>query len=69
LSCAFQAKSQPAFSLEKDLPAINRLFSIKTKNVETILEQLKADGSEFALKQLGILEKMVSFSSVVYSFE
>jgi hypothetical protein len=51
--------SLPPFSLQNELPSINRLFSIDTNNVETIFEQLKSDGSDFALKQLSILEKMV----------
>jgi uncharacterized protein YllA (UPF0747 family) len=59
--------SQPSFSLQNELPLINRLFSIDTNNFETIFEQLKSDGSNFALKQLSILEKMVrSFSSLLF---
>lgn len=54
-----QVQSQAPFSLQEQLPLINRLFSINTKNVETILQSLKSDGSDFALKQLAILEKMV----------
>ncbi len=60
---SFQVNTQAPFSLEKQLSSINRLFSIDTKNVETILEQLKSDGSEFALKQVSILEKMVRSSA------
>ncbi|UJR10472.1 hypothetical protein I4U23_014676 [Adineta vaga] len=61
-------ESQPPFSLQEQLPQINRLFSINSKNVETILEQLKSDGSEFALKQLSTLEKM-SPTSLKVTFE
>lgn len=66
-SISSQVNSQAAFSLEKQLPLINRLFSIQTDSVETILENLKSDGSEFALKQLSILEKMVC--SISYPFD
>ena len=54
-----QVQSHAPFSLQEQLPSINRLFSIETKNVEAIFKALKADGSDFALKQLAILEKMV----------
>ncbi|CAF1316707.1 unnamed protein product [Adineta ricciae] len=61
-------QSQPPFSLQEQLPLINRLFSINTKDVETIFEQLKSDGSEFASKQLSTLEKM-SPTSLKLTFE
>ncbi|CAF3353161.1 unnamed protein product [Rotaria sp. Silwood1] len=60
--------AQERFSLERELPLINDLFSIDTKNVETILEKLKSNGSDFALKQLSILEKM-SPTSLKLTFE
>ncbi|CAF0971777.1 unnamed protein product [Adineta steineri] len=60
--------SHASFSLQDQLPLINRVFSIDTKNVETILERLKSDGSDFALKQLATLEKM-SPTSLKLTFE
>ncbi|CAF4070865.1 unnamed protein product [Rotaria sordida] len=51
-------KSQSSFSLQEYLPLINQIFSIDTKNVETIFEELKSNGSQFASKQLSILQKM-----------
>ncbi|CAF3333164.1 unnamed protein product [Rotaria socialis] len=48
--------SKSSFSLQEQLPLINRIFAIDTKNVETIFEQLKSDGSSFALKQIEILK-------------
>jgi 3-hydroxyisobutyryl-CoA hydrolase len=60
--------SQPPFSLQEQLPLINRLFSIDSKNVETILEQLQSNDSDFALKQLSILQKM-SPTSLKLTFE
>ncbi|CAF3305932.1 unnamed protein product [Rotaria socialis] len=56
------------FSLERELSLINELFSINTKDVETIFEKLKLNGSDFALKQLSILEKM-SPTSLKLTFE
>ncbi|CAF4037634.1 unnamed protein product, partial [Rotaria magnacalcarata] len=56
------------FSLEPELSLINELFSINTKDVETIFEKLKLNGSDFALKQLSILEKM-SPTSLKLTFE
>ena len=58
-SLSSQINTQTPFSLQKQLPLIDRLFSIQSDSVETILENLKSDGSEFAQKQLAILEKMV----------
>ncbi len=49
-----------SFSLQEQLPLINRVFSPNVKNVETIVEELKSDGSPFALKQLSMLQKMVN---------
>ncbi|CAF2509912.1 unnamed protein product [Rotaria sp. Silwood2] len=60
--------SQERFSLERELSFINELFSIDTEAVEIILEKLKSNGSDFALKQLAILKKM-SPTSLKITFE
>ncbi|KAF6738704.1 3-hydroxyisobutyryl-CoA hydrolase, mitochondrial [Oryzias melastigma] len=48
--------SDKPFVLDKHLPDINRLFS--ASSMEGIMQNLKADGSEFAKKQSEILSKM-----------
>jgi hypothetical protein len=55
----FQPLVLPPFSLEPHLKLINHCFSADT--YEGVLENLSADGSEFAKAQLKELEKMVFF--------
>ena len=50
------------FILAPHMDQINRLFSGKT--MEDIYRNLEEDGSEWALKQLETLKKMVSTCSV-----
>ena len=48
------------FVLAEHIDVISRLFAGNT--VEQIMEELEADGSEWALKQLSIMKKMVKNS-------
>uniref|UniRef100_UPI00398E3E93 3-hydroxyisobutyryl-CoA hydrolase, mitochondrial isoform X1 n=2 Tax=Pristiophorus japonicus TaxID=55135 RepID=UPI00398E3E93 len=52
----FKCKADVEFVLAEHMDKINRLF--KTNSVEEILENLKQDGSPFALKHLEKLKKM-----------
>ncbi|XP_067843838.1 3-hydroxyisobutyryl-CoA hydrolase, mitochondrial isoform X2 [Heptranchias perlo] len=51
-----KCKADDKFVLAEHMDKINRLF--KTNSVEEILQNLKQDGSPFALQHLGILKKM-----------
>uniref|UniRef100_A0A914VNL6 3-hydroxyisobutyryl-CoA hydrolase, mitochondrial n=1 Tax=Plectus sambesii TaxID=2011161 RepID=A0A914VNL6_9BILA len=51
-----QSPTLPSFSLEPHLDQINSIFDGST--VEEIVDKLKADGSDWARKQLTLLEKM-----------
>ncbi|XP_078084721.1 3-hydroxyisobutyryl-CoA hydrolase, mitochondrial isoform X1 [Mustelus asterias] len=52
----FKCKADDNFVLEEHMDKINRLF--KTNSVEEILQNLKQDGSPFALQHLETLKKM-----------
>ncbi|XP_051873592.1 3-hydroxyisobutyryl-CoA hydrolase, mitochondrial [Pristis pectinata] len=51
-----KCKADDKFALAEHMDKINRLF--KTNSVEEIMENLKQDGSPFALQHLEILKKM-----------
>ncbi|CAF0846590.1 unnamed protein product [Adineta steineri] len=62
------AQLHTPFTLEPHLSLINRIFSLDAKNVESIMQELKSNGSEFALKQHAILQTK-SPTSLKLTFE
>lgn len=52
-------RNSQSVCLKDKLPSINRIFSLENNTVEKIFNELKSDGSSFALEQLSILQKKV----------